>query len=481
MDIKLQKFAFLFLSLILLIGCEKSSVLTSKFVPTPVPGACDETNHYQCLNRTTPDNTRKEDGFYKWSCLGLNNGKDVHTCQQAVPVDGQCDETNHYQCLNGTTPDNTRKEDRFYKWSCLGLNNGKDVHTCQQAVPVDGQCDETNHYQCLNGTTVDNTRKEDGFYKWSCLGLNNGKDIHTCSKTATLIKQDSFEVIQTSSSLQMKVDILMIIDNSISMQIYQQQLGSRFGNLSSKLGVNWQMAFINTDRTRNNDGYQGVFYNLENAHGEFENNGNKVQILTPALPNAQDLFLNTINRSETESSGQEYPFINFITAIGRSQNQTFFRNGAALATIILTNEGNDTTTADEVITAVEKQFGSEKRFFAYAIICATPCPSVNSDENGYTSRIKKLVAQTGGIVGDINAGDYSNTLQNISQSLENNLTLIEVPLRHQNVISNSISLTFIPSSNSVGWNFEGSSNKVVFDKRPPENTRIQLSYSYQVY
>ena len=197
-----------------------------------------------------------------------------------------------------------------------------------------------------------------------------------------------------------------------------------------------------------------------------------MQILTPDRTDAQEIFLNTILRYSV-GSNYEYPLRNIIRAIGHPQNQAFFRHDAALATIILTNEGSDLNTPQDVITAIQNQFGNEKKFFVYGIIDLVY-------QQTYLDNIKTLARQTGGSIHDIETTDYSPILQNISQSLKINLAIKEIPLRYQNVIRNTVSLTFTPSSNRVGWNFDEQSNKIVLDQHLPDNTSIQISYSYQV-
>ena len=468
-----------------LYGGANTHECSQEILVEPIPGQCNNERRYQCFDGTTPDNTREEDGFYRWSCLGLHRGENVHDCRLAIPPEpilGQCDLETYYQCLNGTRPENTKEEDGFYKWSCLGLHGGDDVHDCSLAIPpgpIPGQCDTQTHYQCLNGTTPDNTREEDGFYKWSCLGLYEGEDVHNCQLRVVTIKQDSFEVSQGPASTSIDADILIVIDNSGSMRKYQEQLGGRFGNLTSGLqNVNWQMAFINTDTRDSSDGDNGSFYNLEDSNGEIEINGNKLQILTPSLSNAQDLFLNTIRREET-GSPREFPLTNIVRAIGLSQNRTFFRESAALVVIMLTNEGSETETAETTISAVKNQFGETKRFFVYGIICLANCRVGNGGNENYFVEIKKLITRTGGLAEDIDATDYSHIIQRIGSSIGANLTLTEVNLRYPNVIPGSISLTFTPSTNAITWNFDNQANKIVFSQALPENTSVLIEYSYK--
>ncbi len=435
----------------------------SKEIPAssqPVNGQCDDSKYYACLSDTTVSSKRIENGFYKWTCLGIHGGSDIF-CQSAVPpqaVNGECSEEEHYTCLNGTTPSDAVESDGFYRWSCLGLHGGEDIHTCHQALPpqtVDGQCGEEEHYTCLNETIPENLIEEDGFYKWTCLGLHRGDDT-SCSKevppSIPVESDDSFEVTQTS--LAQKVDILMVVDDSGSMSKYQNLLGQRFGDLVSNItGVNWQIAFINTNSSTS-------------SHIN--------EVLSSTTSNVQNRFLTLITNPPGSASNHEYPLTNITRVISDSQNsQSFFRNDASLAVVILTNEGPDTKTAQNVLDTLKAQFGNDKRLFAYAII-----PSGNTS-NRYLYRIRDLVDRTGGITGNINSTDYTSILQSMSTNLEAKLSLKEIPLRYEGVIQQTISLDFTPAANKVtDYVYDPQTNKIIFTTVPPGSTTIHVQYRY---
>ena len=426
----------------------------------PVNGQCDNLEHYACLNDTTASSQRIENDQYKWTCLGLHGGSDIF-CQSAVPpqaVNGECGQEEHYTCLNGTSPSNMVESDGFYRWSCLGLHGGSSVHICNQAMPprmIDGECGQEEHYTCLNETIPEDLTEEDGFYKWTCLGLHDGNN-DTCSKevphSIPVESEDSFEVTQTS--LTQKVDILMVVDDSGSMSQYQNKLGQRFGDLVSNIiGVDWQLAFINTNNSTSSQ---------------------INEVLSPTTSNVQNRFLTLITNPPGSPSDSEYPLTNISKVITNSQNsQNFFRSDASLAVVILTNEGSDTKAAQKVLDAVKTQLGNDKRLFAYAII-----PNGNTG-NRYLYRIRDLVSRTGGITGNINSTNYTAILQNMSQNLEAKLSLKEIPLRYEGVIQQTISLTFTPKVNEVtDYTYDPQTNKIIFKTSPVGDTKIQVNYKY---
>ena len=337
-------------------------------------------------------------------------------------------------------------------------------------------------------------------------GVPPGTPTPTNRSTA----EDSFEV--TQSLTDPKVDILIVIDTSGSMDHHQQKLAERFGDLvvglaTGDLQVDWQMAFINTDDSEPEveaDGYHGRFYNLEDENGEVDVDGENISILTADLSDEseylQQIFLNTINRSgksvreEEEDSGIEVPLRNITNAIAKrgTDNSGFFRDDSTLVTIILSNEdelsdgepkgGVEPTSASEVIQAVSDAFGSDKRFVSYGIIIKpedTACRDSEVSRSGRQSPafgtfVNELSAKTYSICEE----DYSDILLDIGSHLEASLTLSSIPLRFGNVIADSITLTFTPAENEQTGSFDANSNTYIFDEKPENGTTILVEYQY---
>lgn len=303
----------------------------------------------------------------------------------------------------------------------------------------------------------------------------------------------------TQSFDQQKADILIVIDNSVSMNSYQNNLGSKFTNLTSSLSdIDWQIAFINTNNYENatSDGDQGSFYNLEDGSQELNE-----QILTPDMSNMENLFLNTIsNRSTKDNNGQlgrgaEYPLANIQNAVIREDNSDFFRNNSTLVTIILANEGPDLTQAKEVVETVKDELGKKKRFFVYGIIPDNnnlkdylsykdeKCKkTINGQKDVCAIKgIKDLVKQTGGVSGDINATDYSEILDEISEELAASITYKNYKLKNSNVKEESIKVFFDDKEieKAGNWRFHRSTNKIIFNNPVPDETHVRIEYKYE--
>ena len=300
---------------------------------------------------------------------------------------------------------------------------------------------------------------------------------------------------------QKEVDILMVIDNSISMQEDINRLIEGFGNISSGLQVaDWQMAFINTDEGTEN-GYQGRFYNLRNEAGEISVDGNKVKVLSPQLEvedSLQEIFSNTINHINTDIRfHKERPLNNIINAINLSDtsNQGFFRQDSTLVAIILTDEdeedenGNkgNTQKPSEVFFAIENKFGASKNFITYGILLENEQCKAKANQQRLRPAhvvgevVMQLVEDTGGITGCIADEDYSSIVSEMTTHIASQITLNEIYLPYQNVIEDTIEITFTPSVEDVEdyWEFDAENNQITFLKGPPiGGTEIDISFSY---
>ena len=322
----------------------------------------------------------------------------------------------------------------------------------------------------------------------------------------------------TQSLADPMLDILIVIDTSGSMEHHQQKLGDKLGQLIDNLnGINWQIAFTSTDNAHpviNSDGYNGVFYNLEDSNGELTDaSGKKIKVLDASLPNPDTIFANTVNRAGKsercnndvcEDTGTEAPLLSIVNAIGHrnTDNAGFFRADATFATIILSNENEfsngqpvegtnsngeavtiEPTTSQDVVNEVSKVFGSNKRFVAYGIIIQNDDPQCLADEGdgsgrespSYGTFIENLANATKGKTGSICDADYTANLTDFGEHLEDQLTLKEFALDHKPV-EGTIQVTFDNTPINSGWVWNALNNVVKFDTPPTEGTEVCLAY-----
>ncbi len=289
-----------------------------------------------------------------------------------------------------------------------------------------------------------------------------------------------------------KVDILVVVDNSISMYDEQQKMGDRFGDFIEELGdVDWQLAFTTTDARSgyNHPRFGGRLLDLVGTRGK---------ILNKKTPNMLQIFKNTIDRSSDQydcgfgfdlpcASNTEEPLKAIIQAVQLkdSTNQGFFRTNAALAVIVLSDENEESIggrTATKPITVIEtikNSFGDSKKFSVYGIIIQPEdgrCLAANQPDGVFGTHVHSLAGLTGGITRSLCDADYRPSMKAISRDVKKILKVHEIVLDHRPV-KNSVLVRFIPESNNVKWKVAG--NKVVFEKAPADQTKIVVDFRYK--
>ena len=352
-----------------------------------------------------------------------------------------------------------------------------------------------------------------------------------------------------------KVDFLMVIDKSLSMQENHKAFleSSRFQNLFSGplQDIDWQIGFANTYV---NSIYHYLAY-LEDNNGLITTpKGSNMQVLTQNLTalhyNLNEVFTNTIYKGTQDFNkayDTEEPLASIINTVQLPENNALFRSEAALVAIIISDEderstgGSEATRPSKVIKAIRSNLGQSKQFSAYGIIiqpgdqqclnaekAATtvssesiwtlpqegksvwvppreaegpPCPKPYrpgyyrvgptipgyfternySDNNGgsYGYSTTELANLTNGIIASICNENYNSILSDIEQKFTADRISNKIQLEHTDVIENTISVTFTPSTNAPDWQFNSKDNTITLSTPLAEGTQIQISYSYR--
>jgi hypothetical protein len=295
-----------------------------------------------------------------------------------------------------------------------------------------------------------------------------------------------------------KVDLLFVIDNSYSMQSLQAKVASRFGSLVNSLSdIDYHIGLTTTDLDSKNydmDGRLQIWTGLGST------------TLSPMASNSDGIFVSSIVRSETLScttltydcpSGNEQPLKATIRAIQQKDrlNSGFFRDGAPLAVIVLSNEdelsdgvtptvAQDTlaplnpTPVSAVMSAVSTNFGASKKFMFNGIIvqpgdqaCLAAQRTVSVNNGAYFGQhVSDLAQMTGGSTYSICNSDYAQSLKDISARVRDLISTFE--LKHVPK-HGTVEVEMTPASN-VHYRIEG--QKLIFDAPPAPGTVIQVHY-----
>lgn len=296
------------------------------------------------------------------------------------------------------------------------------------------------------------------------------------------------------------LDVVIVDDNSGSMESEQRRMGPKFASLleGGLAGLRWQLAITTPDVSDGIYGLDGRFLDLEG--------GGFGQILTYQTPNANAIFQETIVREESNCFGiscpssYERPILALIRAMERHnvENAGFFRDDADLIGIIVSDEDEPSeeeslhfgknrrvATPDDAIDTFDRIWGgSQKKFTVYALIVRPDDQMCLRQQNGYSGglgtarygrNIAELVRKTGGSEpGNICSSDYGMTLRQIGQRSRQLLGSLQLPHRP----TGDVQVTFNQGPLPLGTTFSVQGNKLSFHPQPPpEGTRIDVYYN----
>ena len=322
---------------------------------------------------------------------------------------------------------------------------------------------------------------------------------HSWIVTRNLTPKSTIIPIENSPA---KVDILFVVDDSVSMKPYQTRLSSGFSTFISFLSnLDWRIAFTTTSnnshvRSRSraplhSQGPCGLFVQLRNS--DTSTIPDSFYITSPNS-NAQNIFKYTIQSIGTGGSGAEVGIQMTFQAIKRyhqcqtkplwanqngygcddilksKPNKDFFRKEASLAIVLISDEDENST--GEFLTNESQYmnlnthikstfFNQNKKFVFNSIVTVgninteSPLSIQNcvSRNNKYLRYIgcnyMKLSQLTGGDIINIQSSNYTTGLRNFSRNIyqrtTKTLTLECVP---ENSVPISVHYTRPPHTRS---------------------------------
>ena len=337
--------------------------------------------------------------------------------------------------------------------------------------------------QCTQGALAPTGQTRDGKF----LGYLTSCPTNIIEKNETII----------ASAVAGKADILVVLDTTPSMFKSLNNLGARFSQLISAWSrIDWQMGITNskvqTD-TFDRPPLQGRFMALQTND---ETNANQ-HLLKKSNPFASDWFSRTISRDVSDNGCDSQPYcmmnpsepLRAVTQAiyhkNESTNKGFFRSGAKLVTILISDSDErqgevGAVKPGAVVDYFNKTIGPSMDGILGLSLIIKPSDSAclkrfsNIFDLGmggqYGSHLDQYAKLTGGFSASLCDNDYGAALSKLSAQIRQDLesiTLKDFPYQ------NSLQITFIPSL-LVHWTLQG--KKVIFDRSIPAGTQINLHY-----
>lgn len=296
--------------------------------------------------------------------------------------------------------------------------------------------------------------------------------------------KDSFKIDSDRPLTQ--VDVLFVVDNSISMRAEAERLSGKLSSFVDSLqGVDWQIGITTTDISGTDYSLGGSIVNMV---------GTNSKILTKNTNNYEKVFLDTVIANATPldcdgvsnascPSGNEQPLEATRLAVTKRnrENLGFFRSGADYVSIVLSDEderstgGSLATTGEDILAEVRNAFGVGKAFTGYGIIIKpddTDCYNSQSSSGGnYGDFVQHMADITMGETGSICNTDYGDALESIGKRVKKYATSINLSAMP---IADTVSVTLTPAQPTITWQVIGQA--VRLSDLPSRGTSIDISY-----
>ena len=322
----------------------------------------------------------------------------------------------------------------------------------------------------------------------SANGANNQSGGGSGGGPVTSPKKTTEEFQQDANAN--KVDILIVNDNSASMDEEQQKMSMRFTSFVSDLkGLDYRIAMTTTD-------LDSPKYNLGGRIVAWS--GTTAKVLTPLTADADLKFKNTIKRAETIGcakrndcpSKNEQPLRAIELAVDQATtaNKELFRDGVDFVAVVLSDEDElsnapvGATTAAHVIQHFKTAFNETKRLEVHGLVVMPgddACLQLQSHQgpvgskSSYATRVADLSVLTKGSLHSICDADYAKDLSAISTQVRKLVSSFELK---ETPSPNSLSVVLTPTYKTK-WTSE--SNRLIFNPAPPAGTKIEVTYSFQ--
>jgi len=300
------------------------------------------------------------------------------------------------------------------------------------------------------------------------------------------------------------VDLLVVVDNSVSMLPDQEKLSIEFANFVNAISdADYRIGVITTDTNSvGNEDRPGFHGNLDIV----ESTGRRY--ISRQDSNPEQLFADLTKRKETVfceenrrrpefcPSFDERPLLAIKQAIDKrnTSNLGFFRPGADLGVIIITdedeieNEDGSYYSAEDLLEHFSNEFTDSKKMTSFSISILEEDSScleiqrkdVKRDTSvRYGLRVGELSNLTGGFNSSICDENYGAAIQSVSRYVERNLIpiIVDVP---DSIILESVELIIIqPDGSPFEADFTLEDKKLRILPSPPRGSKVTLRYNYR--
>ena len=314
------------------------------------------------------------------------------------------------------------------------------------------------------------------------------------------ILSDSARFEQASSSVNNKIDILWVVDNSGSMENLQANVAANFSAFIADFqgrGFDFQMAVTTTEAWREQNG--NVYCPQQSGLARYRDEAG-VAILNRQTPDLEAAFLANI-RQGVNGCGDERAFASLLASLTDADNLSlgFPRQEAFLAIILVSDEddfshpGGDYLWNDyqdprlspvaDIVSALDQFTGSstERRRHSVSAIAIfdEDCLNQNTPWGLIGRRYEELVTATDGLTASVCSQQFASELQLIGEQilvLSSQFYLSRQPIVESiRVIVDGVEVV---EDANIGWTYIPESNSILFAPPaiPSQGASIQIDF-----
>jgi hypothetical protein len=308
-----------------------------------------------------------------------------------------------------------------------------------------------------------------------------------CSKKSYTIAPSSENLVQGNLT-NTKVDIILMIDNSSSMNVRQQLLSDQIPSMISTLdaaGLDYHIGVTTSDMSTSGSG--GYFIGAGTA--------NNPTYITPQTPNGLQLLQNRVKAGENGSDYErgiesvQSAIQNALDPAANNPDKGFWRDDAILSLIFLSDEEDQSTTTtvadfQKFMDQLKRPFATGQRSwianFLGVLSLTSGCTAgpFSYPSPGY--RYMQLADYSGGVKESICTGSLQAAVQNLKVQIINALKDFHLP---RIPVVGSIKVykegLLVPESKTDGWEFIPTGNIIRFHGTavPNSNEKIHVDFT----
>ncbi|MFO0598792.1 MAG: choice-of-anchor D domain-containing protein [Myxococcaceae bacterium] len=297
-----------------------------------------------------------------------------------------------------------------------------------------------------------------------------------------------------TQDLQPKADILLVVDDSCSMQDKQNALASNFTSFiqyAVAANVDYQIGVTTTTESLTEcvPGFGCVSVNSKGPAGHLvQDTQTMLKYVKPTTPAVSAVFGRLVNVG-TDGSGGETPLacatLALTPPVVSNENAGFVRTDANLAVVIISDATDQST---QPVSYYQNLLVNVKGFqrlsyFTFSAItprAATPPGSCSYDDTGANStRYDPIVQYTSGVSDEICNSNWAATLQNLGRTAFGYRTqfyLNNQPEMAGNVVVKVNGVVVPPGPNT--WQYDPATNSIKFNAAATPQPGVPLDIQY---